>query len=890
MEFRFDPNQAYQLRAVDAVAGLFAGQPYQAASLDPVLAAVPNRLALTEAQILQNLRQVQNRNGLPQDGALLCMEAEIESASGPGMARFPNFSVEMETGTGKTYVYLRTALELHLRYGLRKFIVVVPSVAVREGVLKTLRVTEKHLKAMYGNLPYRYYVYDSERLAQVRQFALSDAVELMVMTLDAFNKAGNTIRQPSDRLQGETPLHLVQATHPVLILDEPQNMESELSVRALAALDPLCAFRYSATHRNPYHLIYRLTPYDAYRQRLVKRIEVAAVEARGDAGQPLVRLEGIRAQQRTVTARVSVHKQMRSGGIKEQSIVVRPRASLRALTGRTDYTGYEVEEISPGAGYLRFANGVELKTGEALGDARAAVMAAQIRYTIAEHFRKQSSLRCLGIKVLSLFFIDRVDHYAGDGPIRQIFDQAFNDLKAGDPEWAGADPAAVQAAYFARRAGRTGAAEWLDSVHGRTSRADEAVYDLIMRDKERLLSLDEPVAFIFSHSALREGWDNPNVFQICTLNQTTSEVKKRQEIGRGVRLAVNQSGERVHDDQVNRLTVVANESYESYVQKLQTEIESEYGTEGVPPRPDDARRRVRARLREDRLAQAAFQGLWQRLQHKPRFAVGLDTERLITQVVADLDRPEVGLSAVTVTRAEVLVGAEDRLGVTHTAAKPSGSLGGQRPVPDLLQAVGELLEHTTPRIRLTRRTLVEILRRARSTPAALHSPYQFASAAARAIRRRALDLMVDQVRFELTGECYSLSLFNDQIPGYTDHLVPSRRPDGAAGAALYDRVPCDSELEKRMVGALEGRADVILYFKLPGWYIIPTPAGDYHPGWAVVDDSPGGFTYHVIETSTATGPGGLPPDQRRKALCGRAYFSGVLGLDYRLVTDEQGLP
>jgi type III restriction enzyme len=221
--------------------------------------------------------------------------------------RFPNFSVEMETGTGKTYLYLRTALELFQRYGLSKFIVVVPSVAIREGVLKDLSMTEQHFKDLYGNVPYRYYVYDSASLAEVRQFALSDCVELMVMTIDSFNKASNIIHQSTDRLQAEAPIHLVQATRPVLILDESQNMESELRVRALAGLDPLMALRYSATHRNPYNLVHRLTPFDAYREGLVKRIEVASVVKQDDVNQPFLRLERIDAKKTKISARLTLH-------------------------------------------------------------------------------------------------------------------------------------------------------------------------------------------------------------------------------------------------------------------------------------------------------------------------------------------------------------------------------------------------------------------------------------------------------------------------------------------------------------------------------------------------------------------------------------------------------
>src|SRR5437660_5841747 len=323
MEFKFDAQQEYQIHAIEAVAGLLEGQPRNAIDVTfslSSLAAVPHIVNVSEETLLQNLHTIHEQNKISLDDSLKPIEADIETADGTKQVRFSNFSVEMETGTGKTYVYIRTALELFRRYGLRKYIIVVPSVAVREGVLKTLQITEKHLRALYENIPYRYYIYDSANLAQVRQFALSDSIEIMVMTIDSFNKASNVIHQSTDRLQGETPIHLIQAARPILILDEPQNMESELRVKALSALNPLFALRYSATHRNPYNLVYRLTPYDAYRQGLVKRIEVASVIQEDNANLPFIRLDDITTRKRTLTARVAVHKLMKSGKIKEQVV------------------------------------------------------------------------------------------------------------------------------------------------------------------------------------------------------------------------------------------------------------------------------------------------------------------------------------------------------------------------------------------------------------------------------------------------------------------------------------------------------------------------------------------------------------------------------------------
>ncbi len=468
MEFKFDTNQKFQTHAIEAVVDLFEGQP----RIEPELffgttssyAAIANELDITEETVIANLQAVQERNGHPKDSELAFLDETIETVDGSMSVHFANFSVEMETGTGKTYVYLRTALELFRRYGMRKFIVVVPSVAVREGVLKTLKITESHFKTIHGNPPYRYYVYDSENRIQVRHFAQSDGIEIMIMTIAAFNKASNVIRQATDKLQGETPLYMVQAARPILILDEPQNMESEKSVAALALLNPLFALRYSATHRNPYNLVYRLTPYDAYREGIVKRITVASVLRENEANQAFMRLDKIESKKTTITARIAVHKLMKNGTVKEQVVLVRPSDSLEAKTQRPEYADFVIEEINPGLGTVLFTNGNELSTGESQGADKEALFEAQIRYTIGQHFRRQATLKAQGIKVLSLFFIDRVANYRTEqddvGVLQRIFDQAFEDLKGSSPSWA-ADwkdlkPEQVQGAYFAQKRKRGG--------------------------------------------------------------------------------------------------------------------------------------------------------------------------------------------------------------------------------------------------------------------------------------------------------------------------------------------------------------------------------------------------------------------------------------------------
>ena len=594
MEFKFESDQEFQIQAIESITQLFDGQHFVEAQFDfneRSFAFVPNSLEVDNDAILENLKQVQKDNALPLDETLECIEETVPLFDEETKVSFPNFSVEMETGTGKTYVYLRTIMELFRHYGLRKFIIVVPSVAVREGVIKTLEMTQSHLRQLYDNLPYLYYSYDSSKLSDVREFAFSDSVEVFVMTIDSFNKTSNRIYHPTDALQGEVPIHFVQATRPILILDEPQNMVSQLRVKALATLNPLFTLRYSATHRVSYNLVYRLTPIEAYQDGLVKKIEVAGIQQEDDVNQPFVRVNKIQRNKNIFSAQLSVHKLMKDGTVKEQRVTVKPGDDLTKKTNRPEYEGYIVDEINPFGGFLQFVNGVEIEEGGSRGEDKDAIFEAQIRDTIEEHFRKQERLKSSNIKVLSLFFIDKVDNYAQEtGIIRQLFKKCFNELKQKYTSWKNIDADLVQASYFAHqrtnsgeiKRTETGEIIYQDSSTG-TAEHDVSAYDLIMKEKERLLSFDEPRCFIFSHSALREGWDNPNVFQICTLNQTTSEIKKRQEIGRGVRLAVDQEGNRIYDETVNILTVIPNESYASYVDSLQMELQEEYGDQDLSP-------------------------------------------------------------------------------------------------------------------------------------------------------------------------------------------------------------------------------------------------------------------------------------------------------------------
>lgn len=872
MRFEFDANQAYQREAIDAVVKLFEGQSRVQTNFqlsgDTNFFAIPNRLELGDEQLRRNIARV----------VIDSREREVAAAG------FPNFSVEMETGTGKTYIYLRTALELFQQYGMRKFIVVVPSVAIREGVLKTLQITEAHFKNLYQNLPYRYCVYDSTNLSQVRQFALSGSVEIMVMTLASFNKASlNVIHQSTDRLQGETPIHLIQAARPILILDEPQRMESVLSVKSLKSLSPLFALRYSATHRNRYNLVYQLTPYDAYRQGLVKQIEVAGFEESADVSRAFIEVKTLQSRGNRVTAKLALHKLQKNGTVKLTTLTVKRGDDLAVKTNLPEYEGYRVREIDLGWGIVSFENGVDLQEGESRGADKTAMFEAQIRYTIEEHFRKQARLKPHNIKVLSLFFIDTVSNYAAeDGVIRLLFDKCFNELKQGAryAEWRDKRAEDVRAAYFAQSK-KGGKSVFEDSKTGEAQK-DAAAYQLIMKDKERLLSFDEPTCFIFSHSALREGWDSPNVFQICTLNQTASEMKKRQEIGRGVRLAVNQDGKRVHDAQVNLLTVIANDSYTHYVKQLQVEVSEEFGSAASAPKPQNARERGVARPNKEMMLTPAFRELWEKIKHKTRYKVAVDTESLVAEVVEALDEAEIALPQISMGRGRVVADEEDNFSVQHTGEgsftyRVSGSA-------NVLGYMEHRLAHTTPAMRLTRRTLLQILKRTRNQQAAIDNPSEFAKVAVEFIREKITQQLIDGIKYEPIGEAYEMRQLDCELESWKDCMVPASR-------ALYDAVIYDSAVERAFVEGLEQREDIRCYLKLPTFFIVPTPIGDYNPDWAIVKEERNSFgestgekLYLVRETKGMADASQLRLNEARKIRCGERHFRDALGVDYRVVT------
>ncbi|MFC0279400.1 type III restriction-modification system endonuclease [Falsigemmobacter intermedius] len=613
--------QPYQTNAVNDVVDCFAGQPMQSGltyRIDPGLKVQASAfeegfknadLALAEPQILENIQKVQRRQNLPVAQSLTDFTTlNTRGERGPVAATYKrdalaatrvHLDVEMETGTGKTYCYIKTIFEMNKRYGWSKFIIMVPSIAIREGVYKSLQITADHFTESYGKKA-RFFIYNSKRLHELESFSSDAGINVMVINIQAFASRGadnRRIYEELDDFQSRKPIDVIASNRPILILDEPQKMEGAATMEALPKFKPLFIMRYSATHRTQHNRVHRLDALDAYNQKLVKKIAVRGIQTRGLAGtNAYLYLEGIDISKKAPVARIELEVKLKSGEIKREVRRLEAGRNLFDVSGNLDQyrEGFVISDIDGRLDQVEFTNGLSLEAGKATRDlTERDTRRIQIRETIKAHLDKEKQLFAQGIKVLSLFFIDEVVKYRDydqadeKGEYARVFEEEYELLKAEYLSELAIDNEAYRKYLEGIASAKTHNGYF--SIDKKTNRLkDPAVgarsvdsddvdaYDLILKDKERLLSFAEPTRFIFSHSALREGWDNPNVFVMCMLKHSDNTISRRQEVGRGLRLSVNQHGDRmdhpavVHD--INVLTVVASESYKDFVAGLQQEI------------------------------------------------------------------------------------------------------------------------------------------------------------------------------------------------------------------------------------------------------------------------------------------------------------------------------
>ncbi|WP_413620997.1 type III restriction-modification system endonuclease [Klebsiella quasipneumoniae] len=969
MKLHFESDLTYQQNAITSVCDLFEGQekwesemtvlaPAQGAlSFEGATGSMPVNPQIPEDDVLlKNLNNVQLKNQLPPSPVLDSHD----------------FTVEMETGTGKTYVYLRTMLELNKRYGMSKFIIVVPSVAIKEGVYKTLQITEEHFKSLYAGVPYEYYLYDSAKPADVRNFATSSVMQIMVMTVGAINKKDvNKLYQSSEKTTVDDldkPIDLIRATRPIIIVDEPQSVDGGLNGAGKTALDamhPMFTLRYSATHVHKHHMVYRLDAIDAYNQKLVKQIEVAGLEVQNASNSPYVKLVSINSKKNSISATVIVDIADKKGGVNRSEITVHDGMTLDDETGRDIYQGYRISEIRTGKeGYLTLetpSNTYYMKVGDVVGDIDPMLIQRHmIRRTIREHLDKELRLNPQQIKVLTLFFIDKVDFYRQineeglrePGEYARIFEEeylkaikspAYKDLLPSHPEHA----KDVHDGYFS--IDKKGAwAETSESNNAGRENAERG-YNLIMKNKEKLLSFSNPVRFIFSHSALKEGWDNPNVFQICSLREMGSERERRQTLGRGLRLCVNQEGERVRDDSINILTVVASENYEAYAERLQSEIENETGirfgiiekdafahvvtnsgseskaigvsgsneiwtwliTEGYLEKSgkiskslskalhentfilmekylsvqkhieailhksntrlniNNAEERVKVKYRKENFNSPYFNELWKRIKYKTVYKLDFSEEKLVEACAKSIEEmPAVDKATLSFSKAVI---TKDRSGLdvkvlANGTTTSVIEVSGQQ-LPDLLSVLQD-------KTGLTRRSLVQILKESGRINDFIKNPNSFINEVITRINYVKSLSIIDGIKYyPISSENYAQSLFNEkELTGYT------RRMFKAGNKSLHEYINVDSDIEIEFAKDLEMQEEVKLYTKLPNWFKIPTPLGNYNPDWALVINKNGEDNiYFVVETKSNLLT--LRDNESGKIKCGKAHFESLTPLN-----------
>ena len=902
----------------------------------------------------------------------------------------------METGTGKTYCYIRTMFELNKQYGWSKFIIVVPSIAIREGVAKSMSMMAGHFQEQYGKKA-RFFIYDSKSLHNLDSFSSTADISVMIINVQAFNATGKDNRriyEELDEFQSRRPIDVIAKNRPILILDEPQKMQADKTLESLSNFKPLFILRYSATHKRQYNLVHRLDALDAYNQKLVKKISVKGIEVKGLSGtHEYLYLENISVSKSAPVAHLEIEVETQKG-FRRQIRKVQKGDNLYTLSNNAEQYAdrYVVVEIDARAGFVEFENGKKIHIGEALGNVDEKTMRTiQIRETIRAHLDKEHALFDLGIKVLSLFFIDEVAKYrvydengtALNGEYAEIFKHEYEaqvahclavlDLEE-DPYrdyLRSIDVDKTHNGYFAvDKKTKHFADPSIDKKSEEQLSNDSDAYDLILKDKERLLSFEEPTRFIFSHSALREGWDNPNVFVICTLKHSDNSISRRQEVGRGLRLAVNSKGERMDANyfgaegevhKLNNLTVVTNESYKDFVSKLQTEIREslqsrptqatpEYfsnkiftlsdGTKktisleeakqihkylirnnyiddndqvlpnyheakangklatlpenlesiqqhvfklidgifdpkAVEEMMEDANKNQPNPINADNLNRKEFQILWSKINQKAVFTVELDSNKLIKDVVKEIDKVAMERNNKFVeTLSYTVSGSTQKDEISLEALENKQTFGKVK--TERLEAnisayssvrydlLGEIAEQTN----LTRRTVAKILQ---GINAAIfgqfkHNPEAFIREISQIINHQQAQMLLQHLKYSLTEQRY------EQNEVFISNDVS--RKALKLEKHVFEYAATDSVIESKFALALDGAKEVVVYAKLPDRFQIPTPFGAYNPDWAIAfDANEVKQIYFVAETKGSIDTSQLRAQEYNKIQSAHKFFN-----------------
>ncbi|XWO13928.1 Restriction endonuclease [Candidatus Hepatincola sp. Pdp] len=935
--FHFNSNLQYQTHAVNSIVSLFTNsydtkQTHQLYDLDKEVSA--NNLEFDNCILLENIQNIQKENKLSKSEELTDHY----------------FTVEMETGTGKTYVYLKTIFELYNKFNLTKFIIVVPSIAIREGVLKTLDITKEHFKNLYGNPNFNYYLYDKNK---VRDFATNNTLQIMVINVQSFDKESNKINQSDEAFLGMKPIEYIKDTNPIIILDEPQSASStDKQKDAIKTLNPLCQIAYSATHKEVINLVYRLNAIDAYQQKLVKSIQVHSITTE-DSEDFNLKLKSTSNANNKITAKVELLD--KSGKSIPVTIKHNDDLYVKSKYNPIYKNGFQVIAINcSNEPFIEFSNGTKLTTFNPDDNKLYEDQKAQIYATVYEHFKKQKQLKDKNIKVLSLFFIDKVANYKvkgqKSGKFAAMFEKAFKEI-SNKKEFQDVIPfsaSGVHNGYFSVEQGTD------KDTKGNTT-LDKETYSLIMKDKEKLLSFNEPISFLFSHSALKEGWDNPNVFQICTLNETKSVMKKRQEIGRGLRLCVNSEGERLDDENINQLTVITNSSYDRFAKELQKELTDEglqFGTieyanfltiatvtthekaeeifnslmsngyldkkgnilDKFNPADKNFDLVIEDKFKDIKLAICDVLSSYvvkDRFIKNSKAKVSFNYNKDLSPYFAEIwnkikhktiykvnfnnkDFEENCIKAIdgleALKKPTATLNQAD-LGFTEAGVEPTVFSTKSFNINNNFFYCYNFVEELQKSTGITRESIINILLKLNNLESFFNQPRKYINMLTQTINKEKSAIMLEGLKYEKTDEVYKCEITDNK---QTTIELSNYYEIKNSNKSVANYVDTDSGVENTFAKELDNSDDVLFFFKIPKEFKISTPLGNYSPDWAIIKNDNNDDTiptlYFIVETKGTIDPNQLRFNENAKIKCGKKHFSALnTNISFKVTTKLKDL-
>lgn len=873
MKFRLE-NPQHQITAIQSVVDIFRGMErntYDNAHNEDIHM---NVCSLSRQQIQDNIQSIIHENGVSDTQAFLVNENDA--------------CIEMETGTGKTLTYLQTAYELFRQYGLSKFIVLVPSVPIRQGVIDTFENFKEQLSDKYDVTP-NVFVYDSSKISLLHDFITSDNLQIMVLTMASFNSENNILNQVDreDIFNNLPHLESLAQTHPIILMDEPQEgMDTDNSKQWIAKLQPLFKLRYSATHAVKKNVLYQLTPAESYRLGLVKKLEVLTVSESNDEATLKLEISQVQSTATQVKVKLKLWKLNKSKGRFEfkESGLLKKDDNLADKSGNESYRDYTISRIyksmTDRKWYVVFTNGAEIIEGSSSAN-KEQVWALQLEWLIRRHFENKNRLQPQGIKNLSLIFIDRVANYMSpERPIiKQLFENKYRQVYAefnDGKQPADSDVLAAQGFYFAK----TTQGEYTDKEDA--CRKNKEIFDEILHNKQRLLSFESPIEFIFSHSALGVGWDNPNVFGIATLNESYSENKKRQEIGRGLRICVNQSGERVYDndetpeeEQINQLTIVPNETYETFARSYQQEYEEQFGAGANIPKPKHTHKgkrlnRVTFKLKKDESFMSVFRRFWNVVARKTTYRIHMDEDELIRRSIESLNEIRINDYILEVQSMRIT----DISDLNNAEYYGSESYTGRAFNPH------DLVEEISEKTGLCYTSVLKIVAGISNQDQYIKNPPVFMEQAVFKIRQIQLDELVRCIEYSPIGETYDFD-FKDFRKDGCENWVDT------PNHGVWDKTLYDSILEKEFAKEADKitNTEVLCFLKFPSWYKIPTPIGNYEPDFGVVlhkrllsspdEDKEYYFVVEIKGTNDINDTRALTPHEIGRIKCAVKHFKSL---------------